>query len=782
MNHHKFNILFALSVFLCSCNTTRLLQPNELLLKSNKIEIENFKSLETKVSLNEQLSTLYKQKPNRNYFLFVPREHLYYKYVIKKQKDNWITKTLAKQSEKPSILDTSLCTATRNNIYNYLFNMGYFAANCRYEIKSKNQKASVTYYVNPGERYIINDIQFLAEDSSIQKLLEENQEASFLKPGNPLDNSLFQSEKARISELLFNNGFVEFNPIYIQTLDVDTIHLKANIKLNIINPEFKSRHTQFTVNKINVNPNYKPSDSTKLIHTVQDSIDYLIDPENKFVKLSVISSKIGFRPNTISNKSYIDETYDKLSRLGIYRFVTIEPKIDSLDPTKINYNILLTSHKKWVFDFGADLNYTSIKTTSKTLFGVSGFVLLKNRNLFKGAESFTTKFEVGTELNLFNLNKFNSLNFHYSNELSLPSFYDITASWRIARFLFRPFTKLKDRPDSRTNLKIGADYENLVELYKYTSFNTNIEYEWQISRRKRVSLHTLGFFLYLLTTTDTFNSILKNNPFLENSFKGRRILTSFFLDNFTFYYQSKLNRKSQHALITNFNISGLEVQALNNLYKFTSSKNDTFSFGEFEFSKFIRGEIDYRFYYSISEKSRLATRFSIGYVSPFGFSNSVPYIKQFYVGGPQSLRAWNIREIGPGSYNLNTANINNRQTYFAAGDIKLESSIEFRFDVIWRFKGAFFIDAGNIWLLPDAFNEDKKGIISKNLLNEIAIGTGLGVRLDLSYFLFRIDAGFKLRNPYETEGKHWIYSNKYPVSLKHLFENYTLHLALDYPF
>ncbi|MGB5024746.1 MAG: BamA/TamA family outer membrane protein, partial [Saprospiraceae bacterium] len=169
-------------------------------------------------------------------------------------------------------------------------------------------------------------------------------------------------------------------------------------------------------------------------------------------------------------------------------------------------------------------------------------------------------------------------------------------------------------------------------------------------------------------------------------------------------------------------------------------------------------------------------------VTPFGNSSAVPYIKQFYVGGPQSLRAWNIRELGPGNLNLSDS-LENRQTYYAAGDFKLESSVEYRFDVIWRLKAALFLDVGNIWLLPKTSAQKGDGFLSTNFLDQIAVGTGFGLRFDLSYFLFRVDIGFKLRNPYlNNENRHWIFSSTYPVSLDNLFENYAIHIALDYPF
>lgn len=787
MNVNKISIFLVLLIALSSCSTRKYLNPGDVLLKSNKIEVLGDKPIESKIRISEQLSILYRQKPNRNWLLLIPREYLHYYVQTRKNKDSWFIKSLAKPSETPALLDTALCNLTQQNITNYLYNQGYFYARCAYNISIKRQYATVTYLVNPGEQFYINDIQFSADDKSIEELINQHQDASFLVLGEPLDFSVFQKEKARISELIFNNGYAEFNPIYIQTLDVDTFGLKCNVRLHISNPEGRSDHPRYTVNRIVVDPFYFPGDTLDSIEQEYDSIKFKVLPYYQFVKPKVLASKISFRPGMIAGKYLIDESYSQLNRLGIYRFVNIEAKIDTLDKLKINYNIQCSPMKKWVFDFGADFNYTSVKALSQTLFGISGFVNLKNRNLFKRAESFSTKLEVGTELPLFDFKRYNSLSVHYSNELSLPSFYDITGSWGIAKNSWKLITKLSadpkplpNKPDSRTNMRIGIDYEKLDSLYSYISLNANIEYDWWIKRRKRISLHTLGFSLYLPETEEKFDTLLKDNPFLANSFKGRRLFTSYFLDNLTFYYQSRVLNNKQHLFIGNLNLSGIEVHAANKIYNALASKKDTFSLGEFEFSKFIKTEIDYRFHYAFSDKSKLASRIAFGIATPFGASNTVPYIKQFYSGGPQSLRAWNIRELGPGA-KLPDKSLS-RPIYYSSGDIKLEANVEYRFDIVWRFKGAIFLDAGNIWLLPDEGLTKQQGAFSETFYEDLAIGTGLGLRIDMSYFLFRVDVGFRLRNPYEENGSHWIFSEKNPVSVKNLFNNSTLHLALDYPF
>ncbi len=776
-------LLFALAVF-ASCNTTKYLSEDVALMKGNKLKVSSPSKSELDFQIKEQLIGLYKQKPNSNFLLLFPREWFFFKADRMKNKDSWFTKSLVKVSEAPSILDTNLCNETKSNMEDLLFNVGYFNAKASYTIQVKNKKATVSYFIQTGNRYFLNDIKIFAEDKTIDSLVNADLASSLLQPGNPLDYNVFQKERARISELLFNHGYIDFNPLYIEPILADTIHGKANISIRIRNPRDKTSHSKFFINKIIVNPRYSPTEPDTGQLYPFDSLSILQVSDKEFIKPWVLREKILINPGEVANKSLADATYDQLYKLGTYRFISIESKLDSLEPEKVNYLIQLSPSKKWVLDFGADLNYTSLRKTSPTLLGLSGYVHLKNRNMFKRAVAFTTKLEAGTELNFNNLSNFNSLNIHFGNEFSLPSFKDITNSFSIYKFISKPFLEHYEQPDSRTVLRAGIDYENLVSLYKYISINANIEYDWYIKRRKRFTLRTLGFFLYLPNTTNAFEKFLQGNKFLIKSFTDRRLFTSYFLDNLTFYYQSKIKRNTQHAVITSFNMSGLEVHALNSAYNLLTNKKDTFSFINYEFSKFYKGELDYRFYYIPSSRSKFAFRFAVGLVKPFGTSSSIPYIKQFYVGGPQSIRAWNIREIGPGGLNLADSSIN--QTFFAAGDFKLEASLEYRFDIYWRFKGALFLDAGNIWLLPNNNTDDPSGRLGKNFLKEIAVGTGLGLRLDLTYFLFRVDYGFKLRNNYpDKDGKYWLYGpgkENGAISVNQLFKNSTLHLALDYPF
>lgn len=781
----KINLFFLLCVsgFIFSCNTTKNLKSGETLLTQNKIELLDISTLNEKILFKQELGTLFKQKPNRTYLFFFKRHAIYNYLEARKNKKVWFRKSLSKQAEPPAILDTFLVKATMSNMYNYMYNKGYFSVIVAPEIvRKKNKTSTVKYLISANKRTFVESIEFQAEDTSIDQLLHLNQSGSMLKPGSPLDNALFQSEKARITDLMLNNGYAEFNPVYIQNLDADTTGTKAKVKVTVANPDQRSSHTRYTVGSVRILGDYNPLVKNIFSQTKLDSISFFNSNKISFIKDDVLLRNIELRPGRLYNKSNIDLTYLNLANLEYYKFINIETKLDSNQSDKLNHTIFLTPYKKWVTDYGTDLNYTTLRTTGRNLFGVSGYINLKNRNLFHGAENFDTKVEVGAELNFVDTFGLNTINISYSNTLTLPDFYDITGTYQLSRLMLRPFIKLRKELKSKTAFSLGFDYVNLAALFSYNSFNAKIAYDYYLNRRNRIILTTLEVSYYKPTVFPAFQNILATNQALEQSFIGKRLFTAFFLSSLKYYYQSKKSSFIDRAFIVSLETSGLEASLVNSVGKLINSNSTGIGNNTLELAKFIKIDADHRWYYYVNSQNTIALRGAAGLAVPFGGSKTIPYIKQFFLGGPQSLRAWGIREPGPGGDPVSST-LGERGNYYSAGDIKLEANAEWRFDIIWIFKGAIFLDAGNVWRLPQSGAENNLGNFSKKFYEQIAFGTGFGLRMDLSYFLFRVDLGFKLRNPYLNEtNRYWIYSKKDPVNWSSLFKNSNIHLALNYPF
>ena len=383
-----------------ACNTTKYLGKNESLLVKNKTQILDEYSFDKKFNLNQELITLYKQKPNTRYF-FAKVDWWYHYLNNHVSKKTWLYKTMIKYAKPSSVLDTAACVKTCHNMENYFFNKGYFSSKVDYKVETKNKKSTVLYIVSLNEPTIVDSFEIISIDSNIQKIIKQYQSETNIIKGEPLNNLSFQAEKLRVSDLLYNNGYAEFNPIYFSKLNTDTIGHKARVTLNIQNPGNNQFHKKYKIGNIKIFPDYQADNinsKNNFFNYSEPSSDTLASQE---VKAQFLRSKIAFSPSEIYDKSKLNKTYLDLSKLGIYRFVSFDTKVDSFDNDKINVDILLSKNKKWIFDSGLDGNFTTVRAEGSNLLGTSAYFNLKNRNLWGGAEAFSTRIQTGAEFSIF---------------------------------------------------------------------------------------------------------------------------------------------------------------------------------------------------------------------------------------------------------------------------------------------------------------------------------------------------------------------------------------------
>lgn len=773
-------------LFLTGCNTTKYLSENQKLLWKNKATITDKYSLDKKINLNQEIATLYKQKPNGS-SAFIKKNWIYNFAEKKLKKNSWVYRIFKKYGEPSVVFDTALANKTASNMENYFFNKGYFNCVVTYSTKEPlKKKVEVNYKIKLAEAVKIDSFEIIAADSIIQTLINKNSQDQVLNGGDNIDNLKFQEEKVRIADLLYNNGYADFNPVYFSALTLDTSNSANNVKLYLQNPTNSDKHQRFKIGRVNIYPDYIADVNERLKVTGNRFLlndTNRVDDISSAIKPNFIRSRIDIKEGSYYNKSNLNSTYQNLTQLGVYRFVSFDTKVDSLHPDLINVDIFLSNNKKWIFDSGLDLNYTSVRAVGANLLGTTGYFNLKNRNLLGKAEAFTTKLQASAEFNFFKNVGVNSFTINYGHELTLPNLYDLTGGIALLRRGLNLFSK-NDNSNlfSYTNFKFGLDYVALYKQYSYYSIESKINYNFQANRNTKFSCSTFNFSLYFPNTSVAFDSFLNNNKLLEQSFKGNRLFTSFFLSDLQYLKQRKLSFSSSSIFYSNLDFSGLEISVSNLLYNLIASQNKKFTLLNNEFSRFVKLEIDHRFTTNFKGKDQLVYRYNVGVATPLFGSSNIPYIKQFYVGGPQSLRAWNLREAGPGAARITETN-RNSNTYFSTGDIKLESNVEYRFNIVWIFKGALFLDVGNVWLLPKKSETNKLERFSRRFMDQMNVGTGMGLRMDLGYFVFRLDLGVKLRNAYLSEyNRNWIFNNQYKANLNRIYDNSTFHLALNYPF
>ncbi len=775
-------LVYTLAV-LTSCNSNRYLLPGESFLEENTVTIKSKEKVRNQRTLQTELEQLYLQKETRTWLGGIPRHVFYYAAEKKPDDTTGIQRWLRKRGDPPVILDSSLIAGTTRNMTLLLHQRGYWNGVVDFNVRTDQRRSRVNYIVDPMRRWTVASLTYVCKDSTVQNILDSLKEQSLLAPGQPVDVDLYEAERTRITRALQNLGYANFYKNYISEPIVDTSNYTMDLEIEVTNPQDGGGHVKYSIGTITVMPD--PAQNA-IVHgdTTVDGIKFLYTGERPKVRPEIIARNVYLNSGELYTRDAYDKTQRQLGRLEIYRFISLKPELDPGDSTRLNYTLSLTRNKRMEIGGDIELNYSTLAST-RSLMGFGGNLSYRNRNIFRGAELFSTNIEAGVEINLGKeaSSKINSANFNVQNNLLVPKFIDPTGFYSfLNRIRIGKNGLIGDKifnwlSEGNTNVSLGYQYLSLVTLYDYHSLTASLGFDVQPDARRRLQLNHIGLDFFSPTIKEDFPS---DNPFLLESFR-KQLFSGFLFRDYRFSYTGVARPRGvsirvEHAA----EVSGLEILGINSLYNTLSNSSGGFQLGKdnpLAFSQFAKMEFDTRLYYNITSNKQFAFRISTGLAFPYGpFSSQVPYIKQFYVGGPSSIRAWQIRELGPGGYE--DLNVQTNQPFYQTGDVKLELSAEYRFDIVWRFKGALFVDAGNVWTLRD--DDQRPGaVISKHILDQMAVGTGLGTRIDFTYFLIRLDFGYKLRNPYPDElGKYWLFDNFKKFS----FKQFTTNFAIGYPF
>lgn len=799
--------ILALLLVGASCNTGKYLNEGESFVNKNKIKFETKEKIEKKRTLSYELSALYKQRPNERVLrLFKTRLWFYYKTNQPEDTtkiDRWIQRVVA---EPPVIYDSLLAKETARSMEFFLQHKGYYNAKVTFEEKRKKKKrnalSTIIYTVNPFHLYTIDSVFFASKDTAIQQILHETAGDTYLKRGDPVSIDLYNQEVERITKTLKNLGYAYFDRRLVDQLKGDSSENKVNLYVNVLLPPDGQQHQEFRVGKITVYDGYEPKYALmEFKDSLFGGVHFMVNDSNTIVKPQTILSSIYLKEGELYREDNFAKTNRQLRTLEIYKFVSIRTDRDSLDDEKLNFTIKLTPRDKIAISAEIELNNSNYSSGNQnTLIGTSLSLGFKNRNFIKTAGVFSVQLHGGLEFDFGN-----------TNDILFSVDAQAAANWQIPKFLEFPKTlglmnRLKLLPDKfylgmkeKAQSRITSSYSRLLlfNFYSYHSFNATFSYDYKPTPSKRFIVNQMGINYLFPRAQENFRNILDNNPFLSKTFV-EQLFTGFIIRDFSYLYTGKSDIYG-HAwgFWSNVEISGLEVFLGNKAFNAFAAEPDTFQlFRSVEFSQYLRLESSLNRIRHINKQQSFAWRIGASIAVPFGFSSDigVPYVKQFYAGGPNSIRAWRIRELGPGQF-VDSLTIRNPTNlpFYQAGDFKLEFSLEYRFNIFWRFKGAVFVDGGNIWTLKE--DPDRLGsqllwkakpsgingeVIGDNFLKQIAMGTGLGLRGDFTYFIIRFDLGIKMRNPYPDEnGNHWVFDEWKHISLRNGI-NYNL--AIGYPF
>lgn len=780
----KLGIAGAFVLFSTACNVTRHLDESkgEQLVVKNKLELEfpGKVPISEKTALQYELNDLYKIKTNSvTLGLFRMRLSLYYKHKDKdKRFSRWIIKRFA---EPPALYNQTLTEKTISNFVNYMHNRGYFDATCTYKNDTlEHHKVTTTYRLHAGERYVIDSVSWISKDSAALDLLTAGKSASLLKRGSPLDGQLFEREKIRITETLKNAGYAYFAPNFVEFLG-DTVGSHTNVTIDVLTPTDSTVHHHYTFGSIQVYTSLVPDVYAIQRDTAIEGVYYAYADKKFRIRPDKLHREIAIKPGTTYCQADIDRTAKNLNALGTYRFVSVRPYQDSVDESQQDIVISLTPNKRLSLGWNLELN-TSYSSASSQLLGFSGGLNFRNSNVFGGAESWTSDLSYGLEFDLSNPEQFIfSQEISFNNQLTFPRFFDYLGWWKNLHAFhigsWKPFSDEKYRRiknEATTRLNLNYSYLELIDFYNYNLINARFGYNLSASPGKQVSIDLAGLDVLQPTLEPRFDSLYGDNDFYELSFQ-EQLFTGIFFRDFNMNIYTNPNKFGEHNFFRfSAELSGLEVEAANELWGL-AFQHEEWGIGPLEFASFFRLNLDGGYIREYHNGLTLATRVGAGIVRPFGGTPVTPYVKQFFIGGPSSLRAFRLREIGPGGFQDPLAPTD--PPFYQSADFRFEFNAELRFPLFLALKGAVFLDGGNVWAVsrddPRPFSH-----LEWDAYRQIALGTGFGTRIDVEYFVIRFDFGLPLRKPRDNGG-YWI---PYFTKEKLTFNDFTLNVSVGYPF
>lgn len=767
--YFKYIITFGMASVAVSCNT-RYLKDGEMLYTGAEINIENDTvSKKEKKDLKSALEANLTPKPNSS-FLGLRPKLFFYNIAKEPKKEKGFNYWLKyKVGEKPVLLGDVDREFNKDIIENYSENQGYFNAKATYDTVSHNRKAKVIYTLRPGARYLISDVKFQQDSTLVNQEIQNLTGKTLLKKGQPFDLDVIKSERERIDNGLKERGFYYFHPDNIIVQADSTVSknhkVELNVKLKDNTPDLSTQ--QFSIDKVVVFPNYNIRDVKEGKYSVPmnpDSLQkyahediYVIDPEHKF-KPKIFDKALYFKRGDLYNRTNHNLTLNRLISLGVFKFVKNEFVVSDSLQHKFDAYYLLTPREL------QSLRLEALGRTNSANYAGSELNLnWTHRNFFRGAEQFKASVygafdvQIGGPENAKNIFRAGT-----NVQLSIPRI--------VAPFRFNSSSAFVPR----TNITLGYEFQNRTEYYTLNTFSGSFGYVWKENARKEHDLKILDItYVSPANVTPLYRERSAGNDAMQRVVEKQLI----FGPTYSYTYTNTMLPKAntiyyKGTLDLAGNITGLLTGA-------NVKKDKEKSIFGVPFSQYAKIENDFRFYHKFNDKTSLATRAIAGVAYPYGNSEYIPFSRQFFSGGSNSVRAFRARTLGPGSFDPRT--IPEGFYFDQSGDVKLELNAEYRANLYKFLNVAVFADAGNIWLIND--DPQRPGAkFSKEFLSEIAVGAGVGLRLDFSILILRLDLAMPLRVPYYERGDRWTFDKINFGDSNWRRDNLILNIAIGYPF
>jgi hypothetical protein len=724
--------------------------------------------------------------------------------------------------DRPPAFDTNAARASADNMQTSMVNIGYYSAKADYKYsidstKKEQKRVTTTYEVNAGKRTLIDTFAYMLDKAELQQLALQTKNESPLQKNSPITKAAISQETARLVDLYRNNGYYKFTSEELRVTGDTSIEAlttvsddpfeslrllteatekrnKPAIRLSMLlnKTTDSTRLNKFSIRNIYILPDYLPGDyfgDTTLTENISNG--YIIRYHKKLFKNNLLLRNMFVKTGSIYRQEEYYKTINSLYKLGVWE----SPAIDIIerDTNQLDLVVKLTPIKKYGFEGAIELSYSANSNTSNSisatnsgnLLGVSGNLSLLNRNVSKEAIRMTNSIRAGVEFNTSNRNNggslINSNELSYSNSILFPKF-------------ITPFNKINNKRLllQQSFITTNVSLIKRIDFFNQQVFNISFGYNWTTKANHSWTWTPLNFdFRRIYNTTARFDKTLDTFPFLRYSFNTALVMGQSL--RYVSNYINPAHPQRSTAFVFNIEESGLLWGRLRDAISNNGKQNFLTNY----LKQFLKTDVEYT--YTISHpKSAVVFRLFGGVGIPLSKGDTtLPFFKQYFGGGPSSMRGWPVRGIGVGSQRL--APYSSRLFNDRTGDIQLEGNAEYRYNIAPLFsnavflKGAFFVDAGNIWNFKNTKPDrslDSTQFKFENLYKQLGLSAGTGFRLDFSYFLIRFDMGFRFKRPDRTENDGWQIPN---LTFKNLFnnadanrrwryENFNFTIGIDYPF